>query len=255
MTRYATGPCLMKNVVIDGFNTGILLENQEYSVTFENLLLENQLSVGIANRDNVLSIHNLTFTNPLNTVPGIQNLTPAGLVTLIDGRFTGGRERERETVSAIQNAGTLYARNLFTHGFISAVQDKSGNPIPGASQREYDSGPTFPLDSGPIFRSFDREPMSLNLPIKETPEFEETNLDNWKSVVAYGADKTGTKDSTVAIQAAIDSGATTVYFPAGLYKVSDTIVVRGNVRVIEGFDSNVLPASTAFQNANAVAPF
>src|SRR5882757_10066586 len=253
MTRYATGPCLMKNVVIDGFNTGIVSENQEYSVTFENLLLENQLSAGIANRDNVLSIHHLTFTNPLDTVPGIQNLTPAGLVTLIDGRFIAGRERG--TVSAIQNAGTLYARNVNTRGFISAIQDRSGNPVPGISQREYDSGPAFPLDSGPIFRSFDRKPMSLNLPIKETPEFEETNLDNWRSVVAYGADKTGARDSTAAIQAAIDSGGTTVYFPAGLYKVSETIVVRGNVRVIEGFDSNILPATTAFQNASAVAPF
>jgi len=244
MTRYATGPCLMKNVIIDGFNTGIVSDNEEYSVTFENLLLENQLLSGITNRDNVLSIHNLTFTNPLSTVPGIQNLTPGGLITLIDGRFTGGRRRA--TVSAIQNSGTLYARNITTQGFLSAIQDNSGSPVPDDSKREYDSGPTFP--------SSDRESTSLNLPIKDTPEFEEKELNNWRSVVAYGADSTGVKDSTAAIQAAIDSGGTTVYFPAGVYKVSDTIVVRGSVRMIEGFDSNVLPLTTAFQNANAVIP-
>jgi hypothetical protein len=244
MTRYTIGPCLMKNVIIDGFNTGIVSDNQEYSITLENLLLENQLSVGIANRDNVLSIHNLIFKNPLNTVPGIQNLTPAGLVTLIDGTFIGGRGAA--TISAIQNTGTLYARNITTRGFVSAVQDNSGNPVPGASQREYDSGPTF--------TSSDHAPKSLNLPIRETPEFEEKDLSNWRSVVAYGADSTGVKDSTTAIQAAIDSGGTTVYFPAGVYKVSDTLVVRGNVRMIEGFDSNVLPITTAFQNATAVIP-
>ncbi len=77
MVRYATGPCLMKNVVIDGFNTGIITDNTEYGVTFEHLLLANQLSVGIANSDDSLSIRNLTFTNTSNTVPAVQNLTPA----------------------------------------------------------------------------------------------------------------------------------------------------------------------------------
>lgn len=243
MTRYATGPCLMKNVVIDGFNTGIVSDNEEYSITFENLFLENQLVAGIVNSDNVLSVHNLVFKNPRNTVPGIQNLTPGGLVTLIDGEFVGSG---RGTISAIQNTGTLYARNIITRGFVSAVQDNSGHPVPGASLREYDSGPAFPTS--------DRASTSLNLPIKETPEFEEKDLNNWRSVVAYGADSTGVKDSTTAIQAAIDSGGTTVYFPAGAYKVSDTIIVRGNVRMIEGFDSNLLPSTTAFQNANAVIP-
>jgi hypothetical protein len=84
MTRYATGPCLMKNVVIDGFNTGIVSDNQEYSITFENLLLENQLSVGIANRDNVLSIHNLIFKNPYAvSVHNALSLSP----TTPDGDF------------------------------------------------------------------------------------------------------------------------------------------------------------------------
>jgi hypothetical protein len=244
MTRYGTGPCLMKNVIIDGFNTGIVSANEEYSVTFENLLLENQLVAGIANSDNVLSIHNFVFKNPLRTVPGIQNVTAGGLITLIDGSFIAGAGRG--VVSAIQNTGTLYARNVITRGFVSAVQDNAGHPVRGTSLREYDSGPTFPIS--------DRAPTSLNLPIKETPEFEERDLNNWRSVVAYGADDTGVKDSSTAIQAAIDSGGTTVYFPAGVYKVSDTIIVRGSVRMIEGFDSNLLPSTTAFQNASAVIP-
>jgi hypothetical protein len=245
MTRYATGPCLMKNVVINGFQTGILAGNTEYGVTFENLLLENQLSAGIANSDNSLSIHNLIFTNNSNTVPAIQNLTPAGLITLIDASLSGGSGAP--STSAIQNLGVLYARNVTTSGFQSAVQDNTGTIVPGVSLTEYDSGPTFSLFQGP--------PSSLGLPIKLTPEFEETNLKNWRSVVAYGADPTGAADSTAGIQAAIDSGGTTVYFPAGIYRVSKTIIVRGSVRMIEGFDSNVLPELSSFQNANSVAPF
>jgi len=56
-----------------------------------------------------------------------------------------------------------------------------------------------------------------------------------------GADPTGAKDSSVAVQAAIDSGATTSVFPAGKYIITTPIIVRGNVRMIEGFDSNFFP--------------
>ena len=244
MARYATGPCLMKNVVIDGFNTGIIADNTEYGVTFEHLLLENQLSAGIANSDDSLSIRDLTFTNRSNRVPAIQNLTTTGLITLIGANLTGGGSG---TISAIQNNGGLYARNVTTRGFRSAIQDNTGTPVSGISQAEYDSGPVLTLFGGP--------PSSLKLSIKETPEFEETNRDQWKSVVAYGADPTGIADSGAGIQAAIDSGGTTVYFPAGIYRVSKTIIVRGNVRMIEGFDSNVLPTGTSFQNPANVVPF
>jgi len=49
------------------------------------------------------------------------------------------------------------------------------------------------------------------------------------NVIDYGADKTGTLDSTTAIQAAITAATqtagrgNTVFFPAGIYKVSSTI--------------------------------
>ena len=244
MARYATGPCLMKDVVIDGFNIGILSSNLEYGVTFEHLYLKNQLSVGIVNSDNALSIRDLTFANEFMTVPAIQNLTPSGLVTLIDADLRA--YFGFPTTSAIQNYGTLYARNVVTSGYKSAVQDNTGAVVPGTSQVEYDSGPVFSLFNGP--------PSSLKLPVKETPEFEETNLSNWRSVVTYGADPTGANDSTAGIQAALDSGGTTVYFPAGIYRVSKTITVGGNVRMIEGFDSNVLPFTTSFQNASNPSP-
>ena len=234
MTRYATGPCMFKNVVIDGFNYGIETGQQEYSTTFDGLSLKHQHVAGIQNNDNVMSIENLTSTN---TVPVIQNNSTTaslnGLVTLLGAKLTGGSP----DVSAIQNRQTLYARDVVTSGYRSALEDPSGNPIGGARVSEYDSGPVTSLFGG--------SSSSLNLPIKETPQFEETDLSKWKSVVAEGADPAGGKDSSDAVQAAIDSGATTVYFPAGRYKISKTVTVRGNVRMIEGFDSRVVPDATA----------
>lgn len=147
-------------------------------------------------------------------ISAIQNLTPSGLIALIGANFTGGEDSA--TISAIQNNGLLYARNVTTSGFQSAIHN-SGIPVAGTSQTEYDSGPTFTL--------FDGRSSSLRLPIQEIPGFEEKNLKQWKSVAAYGAVPTGVTDSSTGIQAAIDSGCTTVYFPAGIYKVTKTIVV------------------------------
>jgi len=244
MARYAPGPCLMKDVVIDGFNIGILAKGMEYGVTFEHLYLTNQLSVGIVNSDNVLSIRDLRFANEFMSVPAIQNLTSAGLITLVDADIRA--YFGFPTTSAIQNYGTLYARNVVTSGYKSAVQDNTGALVPGTSQVEYDSGPVFSPFNGPS--------SSLRLPVKETPEFEERGLNNWRSVVTYGADPTGVNDSTAGIQAALNSGGTTVYFPAGVYRVSKTITVGGRVRMIEGFDSNVLPFTTSFQDASNPVP-
>jgi hypothetical protein len=238
MLRYASGPCLMKNVVINGFDYGIKATTLEYSVTFEGLTLLNQRVYGIYNSTDVLNIRGLVSTN---TVPAIYNQSQYGLITLIQASLQGGSSG----VSAIQNNGTLYARNVTSTGYLSTLQNGT-QVIAGSAITEYDSGPVITL--------FSSSNSSLNLPIQETPQFEDTNLANWANVVSYGADPTGSADSSIAIQAAIDSGATTIYFPVGGYLVSRTIIVRGNVRMIEGFDSYISPSGSAFQDPTNPTP-
>ncbi len=234
MLRYATGPCLMKNVVVNGFDYGIRTDNTEYSVTFEDLTLLNQRLYGIYNANNVLSIRHLFSTN---RVPAIYNENSSGLITLIGGLLQGG---SRES-AAIQNQGTLYAREVSASGYGSVLQGQPGNSI-----TEYNSGPSFNLFGG--------KPSSLNLPVEETPVFEDSDLSHWKSVTAFGADPTGLADSSTAIQKTIDSGATTVYFPTGVYAVSRTILVRGKVRMLEGFDSSLNPTGDLFSRRDNPAP-
>ncbi len=238
LLRYAAGPCLMKNVVINGFDYGVKVANNEYSATFEGLSLLNQNKYGIYNANNVLNIRHLLSTN---SVPAIHNQNAAGLITVIDATLQGGSSQ----VSAIENQGTLYARNVSSSGYASLLQNKQ-DVIPGASISEYDSGPTFGPATG--------KELSLNLAIEETPVFEDTDIGDWKSVVAFGADSTGNKDSSAAIQAAIDSGATTVYFPTGVYVVTKTLHLRGKLRVLEGFNSSLNPSGSVFQDPDNPAP-
>jgi hypothetical protein len=233
LLRYASGPCLLKNILIDGFDYGIKVANTEYSFTFEDLALRNQRQYGIHNSANVLSIRHLFSTN---RVPALCNDRPAGLVTLIGATLEGGSSQ----VSAIENRGTLYARNITSSGYNSALQGQ------GSTIDEYDSGPAF--------TQFGGKAASLNLPIEETPVFEDPGLNNWKNVIKYGADPIGKTDSSTAIQAAIDSGATTVYFPTGVYLITHTISVGGKVRMLEGFDSSINPGGEIFSHGNAPAP-
>jgi len=55
------------------------------------------------------------------------------------------------------------------------------------------------------------------------------------NVLDYGAVGNGSTDDTVAIQAAIDAanaaGGGTVYFPAGTYKLTDTVNLKANVKL------------------------
>lgn len=238
LQRYAPGPCLMKNVAINGFDYGIKVANNEYSLTFEDLTLLNQKQYGIYNANNVLNIRHLLSTN---SVPAIHNQNAAGLVTLLDAILQDGSSQS----SAIENQGTLYARNITSSGYASVLRNK-GEIVPGTSIAEYDSGPAVGQSGG--------KELSLNLPVEGTPYFEETNLSKWKSVVTYGADSTGRKDSSSAIQSAIDSGATTVYFPTGVYVAAQTIHLRGNVRVLEGFGSSLNPSGNIFRDPTHPAP-
>ena len=238
LLRYAPGPCFMKNLVIDGFDYGINAANNEYSFTFEDLTLLNQKLYGVYNASNVFSIRHLVSTN---SVTAIFNQNAAGLITLIDANLQGGSSQD----PAIQNQGTLYARNVSSAGYASVVRGPAG-VVPGPGISEY--------DSGTVLTPFGAKASALNLPIEETPRFEETNLNHWKSVVAYGADPQGRADSSAAIQTAIDSGATTVYFPTGVYLISQTIHVRGAVRMLECFDSSLNPAGSVFSQAGNPAP-
>jgi hypothetical protein len=74
---------------------------------------------------------------------------------------------------------------------------------------------------------------SLRLSVKETPQPEWEAPEHWALVDAFGADPAAKRDSTEAIQRAMDSGATTVFLP-GHYKTSKTILVRGAVRRVLG---------------------
>ncbi|MGF1491710.1 MAG: glycosyl hydrolase family 28-related protein, partial [Microcoleaceae cyanobacterium] len=219
LSRAWPGPALIKNVTVQGFDYGIEVYHPEYSNVFENLTLSDQKVAGISNNGNILNIRGLTSDN---AVPVIQNNDFRGIITVIDGNFTGGSSQN----SAIElSTGTLYARNITASGYQSALRD-GDTVVPGNSISEYVSDPAHGLSSAPE--------SSLQLAVAETPDVSYDNPSTWANVTDFGAIANDSQDDTAAIQAALDSGQSTIYFPGGRYNISDTLEVGGNVSLITG---------------------
>ncbi|PSB02451.1 glycoside hydrolase family 55 protein [Merismopedia glauca] len=234
LTKKWPGPGLIKNVKISGFDYGIKVIHPEYSMIFEDLVLENQKIVGIQNQTNIISIRKLKSNN---SVPVIRQVDDArGLVVVIDGNFSGGSSK----YAAIENSqGVLYARNIRTSGYKAAINNQ-GKIVAGNIVNEFVSEQPY--------RLFKVKRNSLRMPVLETPNIVPDELKDWVSVTEFGAKSGFKNDSTEAIQKAIDSGKSTIYFPKGEYLISNTIYLRGNVKRIIGMESAILAKGEAFQD-------
>ncbi len=245
MTRKWIGPALIKNVIVEGFDRGIRIGSEVNGITLEHINLCNQKTVGLENLGNVVAIRNLSSSN---SVPAVRNTNSTSFITLLDADLRGGSR----SVSAIENNSRLFARNVRSGGYRSAIM-QDNKVVKGTKIREFTSNAPFTL-----FKSSANT--SLNLPVEEPPSFHDNNLSNWVNVEDFGAK--GKKadggedwdDDTAAIQKAIDSGKSTVYFPPGRYFASDTLHIRGKVRRIIAIGAILSPSGTGFKNANNPKP-
>ena len=218
------GPCLIKNVTVKGFDIGINIAAALYGITLENINLEKQNQVGILNNSNVVAIRKLSS---LNSVPAFINKGNwPGPSVLIDSELRGGSPNQ----VAIENSVPLLVRNVKVEGYKAAIQN--------GEDLITDSQVTEFISSDPI-NLFGSSQTTLNLPVEETPEFVDNELNNWVNVQKYGANPDDDLDDSDAIQKAMDSGKTTVYFPNGRYKLDKPAIVRGSVRRVIGFNSPI----------------
>lgn len=231
MIREWAGPSILKRVRIDNFQYGIRIATCEYSMTFENITLNNQTVAGIHNSCNTISVRKLVSTN---TVPAIVN--NGARTILLDSQLNGGSSANQAIVSS---AGSfLFARNVTTTGYANAIRDGSTN-IPGANVTEYRNNPDYSL--------FPNNGKTLNLPVEETPEHVNNNPADWANVRTFGAQPAnpqfGFFDATPGIQAALNSGKKVIYFGqmgdnGTVYCIYGDIVIPPTVEKIIGLSSS-----------------
>jgi hypothetical protein len=226
MTRYAPGPCLIKDLTITGFAYGIRVGNPEYGPTFENIILTQQRTTAISNQNNILALRRISIDGP---APGIINSTGNGSVMLLDSVITG-----TGSGPAIDSEGALFVRNVTTSQVSNAIRIR-GEDLPGLSVTEYVDGATTSVFTSPN--------TSLHLPIADTPRYRNDDLNDW---VAYSPSYYGDRN---ALDTALQAGKGTVYFSPGsaLFHITDDRVFRvpKHVRRIIGFHSVVNNNGTA----------
>jgi hypothetical protein len=234
LTHKTNGPALIKNVQVTGFDLGVTTAWQEYSMTFEGLKLEGQRTAGLKNNGNILAIRKLSS---VNKVPAIVSEGGNSMITLLDSTLKG----TAKSAAAILSDGALYALRVETPGYKEAIRKRV---LVDAQTRDWKSevvtGPKIAEYIGDQVVTGHGAPKgALKLPIEDTPEVPWGDIHkDWVNVQNFAAQKNG-EDWAPAIQAAIDSGARTVYFPSARYEVASTVHLRGKIERLFGLHSKI----------------
>ncbi len=236
LLRPWNGPALVKHVEIIGFDVGVAATHREYSMTFEFLTLRDQREVGIRNTGDILAVRKLTCSGD---APAIRNTGGTAMLTLLDSQI------ERSSpMPAIENTeAALFVRN---------VQGDPASPLLGRNGQVQSKGAIEEFVERDPLMLFPTEPKSLNLPIEDTPEVPWGDPTEWVNIHDFAHLRGPGGDWAPALQAAIDSGAETIYFPTGNYAVGSTVRLRGDVRRLFGMRSRIHPTGDLPETVPAV---
>lgn len=230
--RDMNGPLLVQNCEVTGFNKGIHTANAVNGQTFEHITLRNQKQFGFDNEGQTVSIRGL-YSESL--VPAVRSY---GVVCLLDSQLKGLKQSEQWPAIVNYNGGRIFVRDVQTSGYRRAIGDVATPDWFAATRISAEEpkglGPKIVeyCSHEPTF-AFPSSPRSMRLAIKEPPKTPVDPPSSWADVDSFGADPTGSADSSEAFQKAVDSGASTIFLP-GSYALRSTVTIRGKVRRIVG---------------------
>jgi hypothetical protein len=234
------GPLLVRNLTVEGFEVGIVTKWPVNSATFEQVTLRGQRKYGWWNYHQMIFVRGLDSEN---AVPAIFNEKDSwGTVTLVDSRIVG-KDAAPKT-PGILNQRQMYLRNVEINGYVKSVDNadkgRDKGDIEGAGRIEED---TSHRSVTGLFRSISDNTFATagqvaHLPAKESPATPWGDpAKEWANILKFGADPAGKADSSHALQSAIDSGARTVYLPAGArFRFDSEVEIRGPVERIIGLE-------------------
>ncbi|MGB7415835.1 MAG: glycosyl hydrolase family 28-related protein [Thermosynechococcaceae cyanobacterium] len=234
------GPLLVSHLQVSGFDYGIKSSWQTASITFEDIVLEKQNVLGWENFGQTIFVKGLRSQN---AVPVLSNLKNSpGSVVLVDAELVG--IDRASNYPAIQNQKQMFLRNVKISGYATSVehQDKGRGNEPGVSTQQISEWLSHGKKPLSLFNSPSK---SLNLPAKDTPQIPWDAIDEWISPLQFGGVPNDSPDDTAAIQAAIDSGATTIYLPNGQWMMSGSLTLRKNVRRLIGTEAALISENGA----------
>ena len=236
--RDMNGPLLVRRVEVRGFRRGVATARAVNSQTFEHLTLRGQTQFGFDNEGQSIAIRGLVSENAVVAVRSY------GVLSLLDAKLTGTGDAAKVPAVINYNGGRILLRDVTTSGYARALGDVATPDWFAAVRGE---GADKPGSAGPVVPEYFSQPptspfpskaASLHLPVEETPEPPRDDPKTWAVADTFGADPTAERDSSAAIQKAIDSGATTLFLP-GSYALAKPVIVRGKVRHVLGLGGQI----------------
>lgn len=243
------GPLLVRHLTVEGFEIGISSKWPVNSNTFEHVRLIRQRRFGWWNYHQMIFVRGLISENRVTALFNEKNSW--GTVTLLDSHLHGVDAHRNQP--GILNQRHMALRNVDIVGYRKAVdhadkgRDKGDIDPPGTIVDD-----TSHRTVASLFREVEDGTWKTageirELPVKETPQVPWGRIEqDWVNLVDFGADPSGEKDSSAALQRAIDSGRATVYLPAGAnFRFEEAVRIRGPVSRIIGLEGRFTTAGEA----------
>lgn len=239
------GPLLVRGLNVQGFDYGIISDCNQLA-TFEHIRLSDQRKVGLDSRNKSI-IRGLISQN---TVPAV--MARGQGFTLLNAELVHPASTNEPAIRLTGPVTTLL-RDIQTRGYAASVESPEGK-ISDSTIQEWTSKPVFALTSA-------SPKGTLRLPIQETPDFQLDPIEKWVPITRFSpgelwVERKGRhrkENWAVALQAAIDSGATTIFFPAGRpYLMHGDVFIRGNVRHIIGMEAVASEVDVSFSGARLI---
>jgi Pectate lyase superfamily protein len=220
------GPLSIADLRISGFATGISCKYGS-GFTIENVVMEDIRELGIRSEHSPMFLRRITYRG---TGPFLRDEWNSSTVL-----FDASAETTTTQPSAIVQRGRLLLRDVSQRGYTALVAGKDG-ALAATTVDEWHSHPAHAAFPGSTQRT-------LDLPVQETPVVPWDPVEQWVSVAAFPPGQhDGKPDWGPALQAAIDSGKSTVYFPLGVgdgYPIHSDVVLRGKVRRVIGLEQAI----------------
>ncbi len=220
---------MVQDVTIDGFDYGVKFDVPQITdmqtVGFDHITLKDQNKAGLHFKVGSTAVRKALSLQSKKGVPAAEGAAQNGAqLVVLDSRFVGNDSSICAVSASSAKYEHIYARNVKTEGYNGAVSVAGEMTVSSADVVEYSSIPVEKKTAGLVVEDF---------PVLRFPE-----LSQWVSSDAFGAVGDGEADDTAAIQQALNSGLSLVYFPKGKYKFT-TLRVPKTVTTIYGMGASL----------------
>ncbi|MCD8482635.1 MAG: glycoside hydrolase family 55 protein [Verrucomicrobia bacterium] len=234
-----SAPGVVENVIIEGFDLGIKMDNtitSVYSWVLRDIEIYGQRVAGIRAHRKPVTIHGLTS---VNSVPVFQGVFRDGNVVIFHADLSTPDGVAVDGPAIVGRGDFFYLRNVVQTGYEYLFDDN------GTRVEATNANGSF--RTGPVYKVWEDSPEDfLYLDEVEFPVIPWTAPEEWLVL-----EPAGVSDHTEMLREAFNSGAETIFLKPGVFVVSETVRIGPSVKRIA---SNYAQIQLGFPLTSAPGP-